>query len=58
MDLQGRVVRRLGPLWIGAAGRFAWDRADGHGVPVSAGVDLVRVHREGETRHARFVLLQ
>jgi hypothetical protein len=58
LDLQGRAVRRLGPFWLGARGHFAWDRADEHGVPVAAGVYLVRVHRAGETREARFVLLQ
>jgi hypothetical protein len=58
LDLQGRVVRRLGPLLLAAGGRFAWDRADEHGVPVSAGVYLVRVHRGGQTDLARFVLLQ
>jgi len=58
LDLQGRAVRRLGPFWLGARGHFAWDRADEHGVPVAAGVYLVRMHRNGQTREARFVLLQ
>src|SRR5262245_57784725 len=50
LDLQGRVVRRLGPQWLGARERLEWDRADARGVRAPAGVYLVRVHRAGTTR--------
>jgi hypothetical protein len=57
MDLQGRVVRRLGPAWLGARGGLDWDRTDSRGMRAPAGVYLVRVQRGGEHSDSRFVLL-
>jgi len=57
IDLQGRVVRHLGPQWLGARERFEWDRTDARGVRAAAGVYLVRVTRGDRTRESRFVLL-
>jgi len=57
MDLQGRIVRHLGPVWLDARGRFEWDRSDERGRRAPAGVYLVRVTRGHLTRESRFVLL-
>jgi hypothetical protein len=57
LDLQGRVVRRLGPVWLAARGALEWDRTDARGVRVPAGVYLVRVQRGAETAESRLVLL-
>lgn len=57
LDLQGRVVRHLGPEWLGARERFEWDRTDARGLRAPAGVYLVRVTRGDRMRESRFVLL-
>jgi hypothetical protein len=57
MDVTGRVVRRLGPTYLGARGGLDWDRTDSRGVRAPAGVYLVRVQRGGEHSDSRFVLL-
>ena len=58
LDLEGRVVRRLPPAWLGAGARQEWDGTDTAGRRAPAGLYLVSVHRAGAVRSTRFVLLQ
>lgn len=56
-DLQGRLVRHLGPTWLGTAGSLAWDGLDACGQQVAAGVYLARIRRGARLQTARVVLL-
>jgi len=59
VDLQGRAVRRLGPLWLAPGQRFSWDGTDAAGTRVPAGVYQARIARSGgRASSSRFVLLQ
>lgn len=58
MDLQGRVVRRLGPVWVGPRGRIEWDGTDASGSRVSGGVYLARLKRGGKVETSRFTVLR
>ena len=55
-DVQGRVVRRLGPVWLAAHAGFSWDGHDLTGARVPAGVYLVRIQRGGLTQNSRVIL--
>src|SRR5712671_8079552 len=57
LDLQGRLVQHLGPLWLGAHARFSWDGRDASGAAVRAGLYLVRVRRAGQVQSTRVILL-
>lgn len=58
LDLQGRVVRRLGPARLGSASPLVWDGRDAHGARVAAGIYPVKIRRGGEVQYTRAVLLQ
>lgn len=58
MDLQGRVVRHLGPVWVGPRGRIEWDGTDQSGARASGGVYLARLRRGGRVETSRFTLLR
>jgi hypothetical protein len=57
MDLQGRLVRRLGATGEPEAGTLVWDGTDARGVRVAAGVYLAKLTRGARVEHARVVLL-
>lgn len=57
LDLQGRLVRHLGPAWLGTSGSLAWDGLDARGQQVAAGVYLARIRRGARLQTARVVLL-
>ncbi len=57
MDVQGRLVRRLGPAWLGGSASLAWDGLDSRGERAAAGVYLARIHRGSRLELARIVLL-
>ena len=58
LDLQGRIVRRLGPTWLGPRARLDWDGADAGGNRAPGGIYLARVQRGGRVQTSRFVLLR
>ncbi|MCE9626999.1 MAG: hypothetical protein K8R56_03675, partial [Candidatus Eisenbacteria bacterium] len=58
LDLQGRVVRHLGPVWVGPRGRIEWDGTDAGGSRVSGGVYLARLKRGGKVETSRFTVLR
>lgn len=58
LDLQGRVVRHLGPVWVGPRGRIEWDGTDASGSRVSGGVYLARLKRGGKVETSRFTVLR
>src|SRR5262249_46370837 len=43
LDLQGRLVRRLGPLWLAPGARFGWDGTDASGGKAAPGVYEARI---------------
>jgi hypothetical protein len=56
-DLSGRIVRTLFDGRLGAESReFTWNRCDGGGRPVPAGLYLVRVRTAEGTKTAKLVL--
>jgi hypothetical protein len=57
LDLQGRVLQRLAPTWLGPRGRFSWDARDADGARLPAGLYLVRVRRGHELTTQRLTLL-
>ena len=57
LDLQGRVVQHLGPLWLASHAQFSWDGRDARGGSVRAGMYLVRVRRGGQVQNTRVILL-
>lgn len=57
LDLQGRVVRQIGPLWLAPRARLAWDRRDAQGAVLPAGIYLVHVRRGDQVQNTRVVLL-
>ncbi len=57
MDLQGRVIRHLGPAWLGGPAPLAWDGLDSRGQRAAAGIYLARIQRGTRLQHARIVLL-
>lgn len=57
LDLQGRIVRHLGPEWLGSRSSLAWDGLDAHGQRVPAGIYLARIRRGPRLQTARVVLL-
>ena len=57
LDLQGRLVRHLGPTWLGTSGSLAWDGLDARGQQVPAGVYLAKIRRGDRHQTARVVLL-
>lgn len=57
-DLQGRFVRRLGPVLASAQTRVEWDGLDARGIRVPAGLYLVRIAQGGRANTARVVRLQ
>lgn len=58
LDLQGRVVRHLGPVWVGPRGRIEWDGTDRDGARVAGGVYLARVRRGASVETSRFTMLR
>lgn len=58
LDLQGRLVRSLGAVTLGAGAGFSWDGSDLHGRRAPSGLYLVKLRRAGEVRTSRFILLQ
>ena len=56
-DLMGRVVRRLGPLTLGAGTLMEWDGRDSSGARVPPGIYLARIHRGEALELTRVVLL-
>jgi len=58
LDLQGRVVRALEPVRLGAGGFVTWDGRDARGLRAAAGVYQARIERGGQVQLARVVLLQ
>lgn len=58
IDLQGRVVRHLGPVWVGPRGRIEWDGTDQGGARAAGGVYLARLRRGGRVETSRFTLLR
>jgi hypothetical protein len=58
LDLQGRVVRALGPASVGTQSRLSWDGCDARGGHVPAGLYLVRIRRGEQVQHSRVILLQ
>ncbi len=58
MDLQGRVVRRLGPLWLGPRARVEWNGTDSAGSPAAGGLYLARIQRGSTVQTSHFVLLR
>jgi hypothetical protein len=58
LDLQGRMVRRLGPLWLGAHARVEWDGTADDGRHVAGGSYLARIRRGGRVEASPFVLLR
>lgn len=57
LDLQGRVLHRWSPLWVGARGRMAWDGRDATGARLPAGLYLVRLRRGAQVETTRVTLL-
>ena len=57
LDLQGRVLQRLEPTWLGPRGRFVWDARDAQGTRLPAGLYLVRVRRGNDVQTQRITLL-
>lgn len=55
LDAQGRVVRRLSPLWTTAGVRLEWDGTDDSGRMTPDGVYLARITRNGATSSSRVV---
>ncbi len=58
MDVQGRVVRRLGPALQGAHTRVEWDGMDADGSRAPGGLYLARIRRGGRVLTTRFVLIR
>ncbi len=58
LDLQGRVVRDLGPSAIGPQSRLSWDGHDARGFRAPAGLYLVKIRRGGQVQNSRVLLLQ
>jgi hypothetical protein len=56
VDLQGRIVHRWSPVWVGARGHLAWDGRGADGARLPAGLYLVRLQR-GTQRHSTRVTL-
>lgn len=57
LDLQGRLVRRLGQASTGSTGALTWDGTDARGMRVSAGVYLALVRRGESVERNRVILL-
>ena len=57
LDLQGRVLHRWSPVWVGARGRLVWDGRDGNGARLPAGLYLVRLRRGAQVETTRVTLL-
>ena len=57
MDLQGRLVQRLGPTWLAPRAHFGWDGRDARGARAAAGLYLVTLRHGGQVQHARVILL-
>lgn len=57
VDLQGRVVHRWSPVWVGARGRLAWDGRGADGARLPAGLYLVRLKRGAQVQSTRVTLL-
>ncbi|HEY6196156.1 MAG TPA: cohesin domain-containing protein [Candidatus Eisenbacteria bacterium] len=57
MDLQGRIVQRLGPTWLAPRAHFGWDGRDARGARAAAGLYLVTLRHGGQVQHARVILL-
>jgi len=55
LDAQGRVVRRLAPVWTTASARVEWDGLDDAGHSTADGVYLARITRGGVTHTSRIV---
>jgi hypothetical protein len=58
LDLQGRLVRHLGPVWLGARARLEWDGTDAGGGRAPGGTYLARIRRGEHVQSSRFVLLR
>ena len=58
LDLQGRVLQHLGPVWLAPHARLSWDGREADGARVPAGLYLVRFRRDGQVQNARVILLQ
>jgi hypothetical protein len=57
VDLQGRLVQRIGPAWLGPHARLGWNGLDASGTRAPAGLYLVRVRRGAQVQNARVILL-
>ena len=58
VDLQGRVVLRLGAIALGPRVSFSWNGLDERGARAPAGLYLVKLRRGSDVRTSRFILLQ
>ncbi len=57
LDLQGRVLHRLAPVWVGARGPLVWDGRGADGARLPAGMYLVRLRRGAQVQTTRVTLL-
>ncbi len=57
IDLQGRIIRHLGPVWLGSQAPLVWDGFDSRGSRVPSGVYLVKIRRGDSIQRSRVVLL-
>ena len=58
MDLQGRVVRHWGPVWLGPHARVEWNGIDSAGKQAAGGLYLARIQRGTQIQTSHFVLLR
>jgi hypothetical protein len=57
LDLQGRIIRHLGPEWLASRTSLSWDGLDAQGQRVPAGLYLARILRGSHVQTTRVVLL-
>lgn len=57
LDLQGRVLQRWAPVWVGARGRLMWDGRGADGARLPAGLYMVRIRRGQQVSTTRVTLL-
>ena len=57
LDLQGRLVRHVGPAFLAPRAQFGWDGRDTGGARARSGVYLVRLKRGDQVQSARVILL-
>jgi hypothetical protein len=57
LDLQGRLVRHIGPTSLAAHASLGWDGRNADGARAPAGIYLVKLRRGDQLQSARLVLL-